>query len=58
MEPVVGTVRVRHDKPMTVFCLSSSGKRFGYAPMQKSGEGTTFEMRPANRCMHYELVSR
>ncbi len=58
MEPVVGTVRVRHDKPITVFCLSSSGKRFDYAPMQKSAEGTTFEMRPANRCMHYELVSR
>jgi len=58
MEPVVGTVRIKHDRPMTVFRLSSSGKRFGYAPTQKAGEDTVFEMRPANQCMHYELVSK
>ena len=58
MEPVAGTIRIKHDRPMTVFRLSSSGKRFGYAPTQKAGEDTAFEMRPANQCMHYEIVSK
>jgi hypothetical protein len=58
MEPVTGTVRIKHDKPLTAYRLSSSGKRLGEAPVQKTREGTAVEMRPENRCMHYELVSR
>jgi hypothetical protein len=58
MEPVAGTVRIKHDKPMTIYRLSSSGKRLGEAPIQKTCEGTALEMRPENRCMHYELVSK
>jgi hypothetical protein len=58
MEPVAGTVRIKHDKPLTVYRLSSSGKRLGEVETQKTREGTAFEMRPENRCMHYELVSK
>jgi hypothetical protein len=58
MEPVAGIVQIAHDKPMTVYRLSSSGKRLGDLPTQESGDSTTFQMRPANRCMHYELVSK
>lgn len=58
MEPVVGTVRIKHDKPMTVYCLSSSGRRGDCPATQKTSEGAAFEMRPANRSMHYELVSK
>jgi hypothetical protein len=58
MEPVAGTVKIRHDKPLTVYRLSLSGKRLGVVPAQKTCEGAAFEMRPSNRCMHYELVSR
>jgi len=58
MEPVAGTVRIKHDKPLTVYRLWSSGRRLGEVPAQTTCEGTAFEMRPENRCMHYELVSK
>ncbi len=58
MEPVAGIVQITHSKPMTVYRLSSSGKRLGDLPVQKSGEGMAFQMRPANKCMHYELVGK
>lgn len=58
MEPVAGTVRIRHEAPLTIYRLSSSGKRLGEVTAQKTCEGTAFEMSPSNRCMHYELVSK
>jgi hypothetical protein len=56
MEPLTGTVTIRHDKPMKVHRLSSSGRRLGSIPVRETSEGMAFEMRPSNKCMHYELV--
>jgi len=56
MEPVVGTVLVRESKPLTMHRLSSSGRRLGEVVPRRTAEGTAFEMRPSNACMHYELV--
>ncbi len=56
MEPLTGEVTIRHDRPMRVFCLSSSGERLGQIPAEKTREGVAFEMRASNGCMHYELV--
>lgn len=57
MEPVTGTILLKRE-PMRVYRLSSSGKRLGELPVQKTGEGMAFEMGAANGCMHYELVSK
>ncbi len=56
MEPLAGEVTIRHDTPMKVFRLSSSGERLGQIPVRKTPEGVAFEMRASNGCMHYELV--
>jgi hypothetical protein len=56
MEPLTGQVTIRHDTPLKVYRLSSSGRRLGEIPVQKTPDGLTFEMRPAHRCMHYELA--
>jgi hypothetical protein len=57
MEPVTGTVLLKRE-PMRVYRLSSSGKRLGELPVQKTCEGMAFDMGPANECMHYEIVSK
>jgi hypothetical protein len=56
MEPLTGKVTIRHDKPMRVFRLSSSGERLGQIPTEKTREGIAFKMRASNECMHYELA--
>jgi len=56
MEPVVGTVTIRHGPSATVHRLSSSGRRLGKVVAGTTSEGATFEMGPSNACMHYELV--
>jgi len=56
MEPVTGSVTIKQDRPMTVYRLSSSGRRLGKVVIAKTAQGTTFDMRAANGCMHYELV--
>jgi hypothetical protein len=56
MEPLAGKVTIRHDTPLKVYRLSSSGRRLGTVPVQQTAEGLTFEMRAAHRCMHYELA--
>jgi hypothetical protein len=56
MEPVTGKVTIKGDTPMTVYCLSSSGRRLGKVPANKTLDGISFEMQAVNRCMHYELA--
>jgi hypothetical protein len=56
MEPVTGSVTIQQDKPMTVYRLSSSGRRLGKVVTAHTAQGTTFDLRAANECMHYELV--
>ena len=56
MEPVVGSVTLRPNGAVTVYRLSSSGQRLGKVIPAQTAEGVTFDLRPANRCMHYEIV--
>lgn len=56
MEPVTGSVTIKQDKPMTVYRLSSSGQRLGTVVTTQTAQGTTFDLRPSNECMHYEIV--
>jgi hypothetical protein len=56
MEPLTGKVILRHDVPLKVYRLSSSGRRLGEIPVQNTPDGLSFEMRAAHRCMHYELA--
>jgi hypothetical protein len=57
MEPVTGTITLQHE-PMTVYRLSSSGRRLGTLPVSKTSGGLAFDLRAASRCMHYELVGK
>ena len=56
MEPVIGSVTIRPGRPVAVYRLSSSGQRLGKVIAAQTAEGVTFDLRPANRCMHYEIV--
>ncbi|OHB64174.1 MAG: hypothetical protein A2Y77_11430 [Planctomycetes bacterium RBG_13_62_9] len=56
MEPVTGKVTIRRDSPMRVYRLSSSGKRIGQVPAQRTDQAIIVDLQASNRCMHYELA--
>jgi hypothetical protein len=56
MEPVTGKVTIRHDSPMKVYRLSSSGRRLGQVPVQGTDDAIIFDLQASNKCMHYELA--
>ena len=57
VEPITGTVVIKTNNNITVYPLSSSGKRGTPKAVTAVADGKSFKMEASDKAMHYEIVT-